>query len=110
MEGEDDNLKDAQIFSEEIDDEYITVSHILISVFFGFKLLILSINVVFMVLKKRWWCCCAIKVLMIRNGFNVLEWSMVKFCGFIVFIPCLETEGSLWGVVLDGPRFPYDLQ
>ena len=50
---EDDDIKDAQIFSEEIDDEYITVSHILISVFFGFKLLILSINVVFMVLKKR---------------------------------------------------------
>ena len=38
--------------------------------------------------------------------FNVLELSMVKFCGFIVFIPCLETEASPWGVVLDGPCLP----
>ena len=41
-EREDENRKDAQIFRGEIDDEYIVVSKILISVFFGFKLLITS--------------------------------------------------------------------
>ena len=41
-EREDENLKDSQIFRGEIDDEYIVVSKILISVFFGFKLLISS--------------------------------------------------------------------
>ena len=47
---------------------------------------------------------------MIINVFNVVELPMVQFCGFIVFIPCLETERRPWVVVLDGTRLPYDLQ
>ena len=51
--------------------------------------------------------------LMNDKAFMVFKFFMVvylMFCGFLIFIPCFETEGRPWGVVLDGPCLPYDLQ